>query len=164
MEKDTHFGVTTGDGTRCKGKGICRRIELKLEELTIVADFLAVELGKVDVVLGMQWLDMMDTMGTMKVHWPSLTLVFWVGKKKVVLKGDPSLIRAECSLKTIEITWELEDQGFLLEWQNYEIEAEGGQEARSARRRGGATTEIQFLLTQYADIFEVPRGLPPNRV
>lgn len=59
-----------------------------------------------DVVLGMQWL---DTTGTMKVHWPSLTMVFWVGEKKVILKGDPSLIRAKCSLKTIEKTWELED-------------------------------------------------------
>ena len=38
---------------------------MKLKELTIVADFLAVELGRVDLVLGMQWL---DSTGTMKVH------------------------------------------------------------------------------------------------
>ena len=72
-EKNTQFGVTIGDGTRRKGKGICRRVELKLKELTVEADFLAVELGKVDVVLGMQWL---DTTGAMKVHWPTLTMVF----------------------------------------------------------------------------------------
>lgn len=49
----------------CHGKGIYKRVELRLKEMTIIADFLTVELGKVDIVLGMQWL---DTMGTMKVH------------------------------------------------------------------------------------------------
>ncbi|KAA0040209.1 ty3-gypsy retrotransposon protein [Cucumis melo var. makuwa] len=121
IEKGSYFGVTIGDGTRCKGKGICRKVELRLNKMTIVVDFLAVELGKVDVVLGMQWL---DTTGTMKVHWPSLTMMFWVGEKQIVLKGDPSFIRAECSLKIIEKTWGVEDQGFLLEWQNYDLEAE----------------------------------------
>ncbi|KAA0050224.1 uncharacterized protein E5676_scaffold180G00700 [Cucumis melo var. makuwa] len=47
-------------------------------------------------------------------------------RKKVILKGDLSLIRAECSLKTIEKTWKEEDQGFLIEWQNYMVETEGG--------------------------------------
>ena len=77
-----------------------------------MAVFLAIELGNVDVILGMQWL---DTTGTMKIHWSSLTMTFWSGKKKIMLKGDPSLIQAKCSLKTIEKTWEEEDQGFLLE-------------------------------------------------
>ena len=71
----------------------------------MVVDFLAIELGNVDVILGMQWL---DTTGTMKIHWPSLTMTFLSVKKKIVLKGDPSLIQAECSLKTIEKTWEEE--------------------------------------------------------
>ena len=51
----------------------------------------------------------------MKIHWPSLTMTFWIGAKQINLKGDPSLIRAECSLKTIEKTWVKEDQSFLLE-------------------------------------------------
>ena len=90
---------------------MCKRVELKLNTLTIIADFLAVELGSVDVVLGMQWL---DTTGTMKVHWPSLTMVFRVGEKQITLKGYPTLIKAECSLKTLKKTWEDDDQGFLL--------------------------------------------------
>ena len=64
-EKGTQFGVTTGDGTKCKGRGVCRRVELRLKDITIVADFLAIELENVDVILGMQWL---DTTGTMKIH------------------------------------------------------------------------------------------------
>lgn len=63
--ENTPFGVTIGNGTRCKGKELCKMVELRLNKLIIVADFLVVELGSVDVVLGMQWL---DTTRTMKVH------------------------------------------------------------------------------------------------
>ena len=66
-----------------------------------MANFLIIELGNLDVILGMQWL---DTTGTMKIHWPSLTMSFWLGRKQIDLKGDPSFILAECSLKTIEKT------------------------------------------------------------
>ncbi|KAA0067146.1 ty3-gypsy retrotransposon protein [Cucumis melo var. makuwa] len=121
LEQNTQFGYTIGDGTRCRGKGVCRRVELKLKEVTIIADFLAVELGTVDAVLGMQWL---DTTGTMRIHWPSLTMIFWNEGRQIVFKGDPSLTRAECSLKTIEKTCQDEDQGFLLEWTNMEMSTE----------------------------------------
>ncbi|KAA0063363.1 retrotransposon protein [Cucumis melo var. makuwa] len=73
IDRNTQFGVTIGDGTSCKGKGICSQVEIQLEGLKVVTDLLVVELGKVDVVLGMQWL---DTTGTMKIHWSSLTMVF----------------------------------------------------------------------------------------
>ena len=104
IEPGTQFGVTIGDGTRCKGKGICRKVELRLKEMTVITDFLVVELGNIDVILGMQWL---DTTGTMKVHWPSLTMTFWAKDKQIVLRGDPSLVKPECSLKTLEKTWDI---------------------------------------------------------
>lgn len=65
LENHTPFGVTIGDGTRCQGRGVCQRLELKLKEITIVADFLAIEFGSVDIILGMRWL---NTTGTMKIH------------------------------------------------------------------------------------------------
>lgn len=102
IEKGTTFGVTIGDGTYYEGKRQCKRVELRLKELTIIVDLLAVELDRVDVILSMQWL---ETTGTMRVHWPSLTMTFWIGEIDYS-KGDPSLIKAECSSKTIETTWE----------------------------------------------------------
>ncbi|KAA0063771.1 peroxidase 64 [Cucumis melo var. makuwa] len=163
LEQDTPFRVTIGDRTRCKGKGICRRVEMKLKEITIIADFLAVELGTVDAVLGMQWL---DTTGTMRIHWPSLTMTFWDKGKQIVLKGDPSLIKVECALKTIEKTWEDDDQGFLLEWTNFETTTEnkdGYEKNQQVRGDEADIPMIKFLLQQYADIFEAPKTLPPKR-
>ncbi|TYK26802.1 retrotransposon protein [Cucumis melo var. makuwa] len=107
LEGKTKFGVTIGNGTTLKGKGICKKVEVKLSELTTVADFLVIELGRIDLVLGMQWLSTTRFMG---IHWPSMTMVFMAWTTQVVLKGDPSLTKAECSLKTISKTWAEEDQ------------------------------------------------------
>ncbi|TYK05651.1 Retrotransposable element Tf2 [Cucumis melo var. makuwa] len=161
LERKNKFGVTIGDGTALEGNGICKTVEIKLPELTIVADFLVIELGGVDVVLGMQWL---STTGFMEIHWPSMTMVFMVGSSQVILKGDPSLTKAECSLKTISKTWEEEDRGFLIEFQKIEIEA--GSEVESEKEEEGEESnlpKIRNLLAKNRIIFELPKGLPPKR-
>lgn len=43
------------------------------------------------------------------------------GNHPVILRGDPSLPKVECLLKTITKTWDVDDQGFL-EFQNVEID------------------------------------------
>ncbi|KAA0033896.1 retrotransposon protein [Cucumis melo var. makuwa] len=157
----TKFGVTIGDGTTLEGKGICKKIEAKLPKLTIVEDFLVIELGRIDLVLGMQWLSTTRFMG---IHWPSMMMVFMAGTTHVVLKGDPSLTKAECSLITIFKTWEEEDHGFLLEFQGVEIKVDT--EDESEKEEEGEESKlpmIRNLLTRYRSIFETPKGLPPKR-
>ena len=51
-------------------RGISKQIEIKLLEVTIVADFLEIALGRIDIVLGF---------GFMGVHWLSMTITFMVG-------------------------------------------------------------------------------------
>ncbi|KAL4037971.1 hypothetical protein IC575_001574 [Cucumis melo] len=148
----TKFGVTIGDGTALNGKGICKNVEVKLPELTIVADFLHYR---------MQWL---STTGFMGNHWPSMKMVFMAGTTQVVLKGDPSLTKIECSLKTISKTWEEEDQGFLLEFQGVEINIDT--EDENEKEEEGEESKLPMvrnLLTRYRSIFETPKGLPPKR-
>ena len=43
-----------GSGVAIKGKGICESVEIILNEWKVIADLLPLELGGVDVVLGMQ--------------------------------------------------------------------------------------------------------------
>lgn len=45
------------------GRGICKEIEVKLPKLLIQANFLAIELGKMDVILGRPWLCSTKFMG-----------------------------------------------------------------------------------------------------
>ncbi|TYK13842.1 peroxidase 64 [Cucumis melo var. makuwa] len=91
-------------------------------------------------------------------------MVFWKEGNKVVLKRDPALIRAECSLKTLEKTWDEEDQGFLIDWQNYETENDS-KESKTQSQHGDEEElpMIQFLLNQYSDLFDISKTLPPKR-
>ena len=61
-------------------------------------DFLSLELGSADVILGMKWL---ETLGRMEVNWKNLTMRFQVGGVYVILQGDPSLSTSLVSLNTL---------------------------------------------------------------
>ncbi|TYK23312.1 peroxidase 64 [Cucumis melo var. makuwa] len=115
----------------------------------------------VDLVLGMQWL---NSTSIIRVHWPSLTMTFWVRERQMVLKGDPTLIKAEYSFKTLEKTWKEEDQGFLVEMQFCEVESEEAYD-EEVQIKGDEKylSMIKALLERYSDIFEMPRKLPPKR-
>lgn len=43
-------------------------------------------------------------------------MTFLVGDTKTILKGDLSLTRMEVSLKMLVMTWQPDDQGFLIDF------------------------------------------------
>lgn len=131
--------VTIGHGSDIVGRGTCKKIEVILPELVIQVDFLAMELGKMDVILGMPWL---CSAGFMGVHWPSKSIAFMAGNRTIILKGDPFLTTAECSLKTITKTWENEDQGFLIEFQNWKFKRKKGKSLIAKKRRKEKKTSL----------------------
>lgn len=64
--EETKFRVTIGDGSDIVGRGICKKKnKVKLPKLVIQEDYLAMELGKIDVILEMHWL---CSTGFMGVH------------------------------------------------------------------------------------------------
>ncbi|TYK16933.1 ty3-gypsy retroelement transposase [Cucumis melo var. makuwa] len=80
------------------------------EENTI--ELLPLELGGVDVILGMHWL---HSLGVAKVDWKHLITIFQHEGRKVIIRGDPSLTKKGVSLKSMIESWVGEDQGFLVE-------------------------------------------------
>lgn len=56
-----------------KNNGMCQGVVITFLELKVIEDFLLLELGSTDVILGMKWL---KTLGDMKVNWKQLTMVF----------------------------------------------------------------------------------------
>ncbi|XP_050938558.1 uncharacterized protein LOC127148538 [Cucumis melo] len=97
--KDTaHYGVILGTGTTIQGKGICESLEVQMKEWTIKEDFLPLELGRVDIILGMQWIYLL---GVTVLDWKNLTLAFNDKDKQICIRGMS--------------TWDEQDHGFLIE-------------------------------------------------
>ncbi|KAA0034007.1 Ty3/gypsy retrotransposon protein [Cucumis melo var. makuwa] len=130
---------------------------MRLLGLTVVDDFLSLELGNLDMVLGMQWL---QKQGAMMVDWKDLAMTFTVGGAKVVLKGDLSLTKMEVSLKMLMKQWHPEDRGFLVDFRSMGVSRTDRQltvsEAAEELR-----PEFEQLEWEFADIFDMPVRLPP---
>lgn len=72
----TCYGVLLGTGGKVRTKGICADVKLDLGALRVVTDFLPLELGGADVILGIKWL---ETLGNMKMNWRSMVMKFELG-------------------------------------------------------------------------------------
>ncbi|KAA0055700.1 Ty3/gypsy retrotransposon protein [Cucumis melo var. makuwa] len=158
LQETPNYGVILGSGTAVKGKGMCRSVEVQLDGWKVTDSFLPLQLGGVDMILGMQWL---HSLGVTEVDWKRLVLTFHHQGKKVVIRGDPSLIKTRVSLKNLMKTWGADDQGFLVECRTLEC---GKMEDEQEQGRGKVEAEpIAALLKQFARVFEWPATLPPQR-
>ncbi|TYK22245.1 ty3-gypsy retrotransposon protein [Cucumis melo var. makuwa] len=108
-KETAHYGVTLGSGTAIQGKGVCKDVEIQLADWTLKEDFLPLELGGADVILGMQWL---HSLGVIAIHWKNLTFAFTGNGKHICIKGDPSLTKARINLKSMFRIWGDQDEGF----------------------------------------------------
>ena len=84
----SNYGVILGSGTGIKGKGVCENVEVVLNEWRVVESFLSLEIGGVDVILGMLWL---YSLGVTEMDWKNLTMTFFHDNNKIIIKGNPSL-------------------------------------------------------------------------
>ncbi|KAL4013518.1 hypothetical protein IC575_025690 [Cucumis melo] len=158
VKETAHYGVILGSRIAVQGKGICENVEIQLTNWKVKEEFLPLELGGVDVVLGMQWL---HSLGVTVVDWKNLTLTFSNEGKQISIKGDPSLTKSRISLKSMFKTWVDQDEGFLIECREIQVHKENQQINTAV-----ATVEdepLQNVLKQFEDVFDWPEKLPPRR-
>lgn len=62
------FGVSLGTGAAVQWEGECKSVEVCLQGVRVVEDFLPLPLGNSDLILGIQWL---EKLGTMTTNWMS---------------------------------------------------------------------------------------------
>lgn len=139
------YGVIMGTGFAVQGAGICKGVTLQLQNLEVVKDFLPLELGSSDVILGMKWL---SSLGKMTVDWKSLVMRFQVGETVVTLQGDPSLSKALVSLKTMIKAFRESGEGILLELGSLSVEAKEGEKGQTENLK-----ELEALLVDFEGIF-----------
>ncbi|XP_062085608.1 uncharacterized protein LOC133791705 [Humulus lupulus] len=148
----TCYGVLLGIGGKVRTEGVCAQVELDLGAVRVVTDFLPLELGGADVILGIKWL---ETLGNMQVNWKTMVIRFEMAGVWVTLQGDPSLCKSPISLKAMILSAEKETHGFWVHFRHVAV----GQEVETQQ----LPPMITDLLDQFRQVFCTPVGLPPSR-
>ncbi|KAL8118331.1 hypothetical protein AgCh_016023 [Apium graveolens] len=151
------FGVSLGTGDDVQGKGECKSVVLHLQGVTVIEDYLPLQLGNSDVILGVQWL---EKLGTVSTNWKTQTLRFQLGGGSVTLKGDPSLGRTMISFKAMMKTIQKGGDGYLVECNHL---AATGEHKGLKRGEDNMPPYLKPILKQHSEVFRLPPGLPPNR-
>ncbi|XP_024026844.1 uncharacterized protein LOC112093161 [Morus notabilis] len=115
VDRTGGYGVVIGTGLSVKGEGICRWVAVSMQGIEVIEDFLPLELGSSDLILGVQWL---ETLGVMMVNWKTLLMKFSLGGCSVSLKGDPGLNKVSVTLKAPMRALKHDGQGIWVELNN----------------------------------------------
>lgn len=152
VQKSGGFGVSLGNGEAIRGTGICRDVKLRFnDEVMVTEDFLPLELGNSDVILGVQWL---EKLGSVVTNWKTQVMNYKVGEETVTLRGDPSLTRSKISLKSMLRVLRKHGGGILVEYNHM---------ARAELTKAEQPLFLCELLEEFGEVFEQPQGLPPRR-
>ncbi|KAI0524824.1 hypothetical protein KFK09_004212 [Dendrobium nobile] len=146
------YGVMMGTGKVEMGRGVCREVVLMIQGIQVKEDFLPLELGSTDVILGMKWL---RTLGETKINWGTLRMELVIGERRRTIQGDAGLTKAGVSLKSLIRTIQQEGGGYLVEL--HSLEGGGVEEG------GAIPLSVQPLIQQFQEVFQPPQGLPPQR-
>lgn len=150
------FGVTLGTGETRLGKGKCQGVELHLGALCITENFLPLELGHSDVILGIEWL---AKLGTISTNWKTPMMQFNWNGSKIISKGDPSLERSLVTLKSIMQEIRQLKGGVLIELNS--IEQDTGECLEELPKN--VPGQLQEVVDMFGPVFNMPSGLPPLR-
>ncbi|XP_058782209.1 uncharacterized protein LOC131656527 [Vicia villosa] len=85
MVPSNPLGVKLGDGHRVLTRGRCKGIQLNVGAVQICFDAYVLELGGVDLILGVVWL---ETLGKMTMDWKEMSMVFNYKGSMVKLLGQ----------------------------------------------------------------------------
>ena len=150
MDDTPSYVVEVGDGHKIKCKGVCREVPLKVQEVPVQQQFFLIGLGGVDMVLGMEWL---ASLGEIRANFEQLTLVLKIDGKKVIIKGEPKILKKEASLKSMLKALH-QGEGLLIDYHHIQTEIDW---------KDTIPPKLKKVLHDFPFIFEPPEGLPPQR-
>ncbi|KAL1225384.1 hypothetical protein V5N11_009039 [Cardamine amara subsp. amara] len=151
MTKLQGCDIMLGTGISVQGAGVYQKVCFKMANLEFVTDFISLELGGVDVILGVQWL---RTLGQCQMNWETHELSFLYDGQWVTLRGDQSLDRTHVSLKSMAPEVVVQSKG-------YEVQLCNVSEQKGTEMI--IHVQIQAVLQKFPHVFAEPSGLPPMR-
>ncbi|GKD26537.1 retrotransposon gag domain, retroviral aspartyl protease, partial [Tanacetum coccineum] len=127
------FGVQIGNGDFIRCGHICKNLPIQINELKIVQDFYPFSIGGADLVLGIQWL---ETLNTVQANWKEMFMIFNVDGKRYKWQGITTGSQRSSSFQYLAV--------------------EPGTQPE-------IPDVLQPVIHQYNPVFEEPKTLPPNR-
>ena len=130
---------------------------MELEGFIVKETFSLLELGGIDVILGVAWL---AKLGDVRLNWKNLSMSFMDQGRMIYIRGDPSLskkmvdpqsLRKEKDIFVLSICW------------NIEREKLGEKEARGEELTWEQKEELEKIIQDSQGVFAEPVELPPRR-
>lgn len=149
--EDLNLTVRLGTGITVQGMGVCDAVSFSVQNMEFTTDFVVLELGQIDIILGVYWL---STLGDCKVNWKTNEMSFLYKDQMVSLRGESDLHMTKLSLKSLSSGFTFSKKGVEMALCNQQLEASSIQPI---------DVGIQALLTKFDRVFEVPSGLLPLR-
>lgn len=151
LQANARMQVILGNGVSIHAGGVCHNAKLELQGLAFMIDCITLDLGKVDVVLGVQWL---RTLGKCEVDWLSQKWSFVYEGKRASLTGEPDLHQVTTSLQSMaqeDSQWVVPNETWLCEM---------SAENQTSPVQSPAVLKV---LHDFDHIFDKPQTLPPFR-
>ncbi|KAD3068970.1 hypothetical protein E3N88_36850 [Mikania micrantha] len=153
--------VTIADGNQLSCVQLCKDFQWLMQGNWFKADMLVIPLSTYDIVLGIQWL---QTLNDISWNFKNLTMKFTVANKCIELKGANVNIVTMCSMEKVNSIVSTPNQ--LIHGQLFSLKLVNNDECFQHQPKVEGiqnSKELQRLLDEFQDIFEVPKGLPPSR-
>ncbi|KAH6778749.1 hypothetical protein C2S52_009986 [Perilla frutescens var. hirtella] len=156
IDTTTHFAVILGDGSRVQTRGICTAVPFTIDGHTFHITCYVFSLRSVDVILGVTWL---AQLGDVTENWGKLTMSFMRDRVQICLRGDPTLTRRACHRAEC-YSLEPDDQAWLL----WSVEDSPLVRFSTSTSLSAAhQTDLEGVVTDFADVMKESTGLPPQR-
>ncbi|KAF5775135.1 putative nucleotidyltransferase, Ribonuclease H [Helianthus annuus] len=151
IEAITPFSVLVGSGDRLLCSGIARKVELIVQNHSIVVDFYVLPLQGWDMVLGVSWL---ATLGPVVTDYKLGTFKFQLQGKQVCWQGDSSPPIHPIQFHGFQQLLHNDGIGHIFHLTLL---------PPNTTATKPHSPELQSVLDQFAMVFQPPHGLPPPR-
>jgi hypothetical protein len=129
----------------------CNKINLTMGEYVMNSPMIAIPMGGVDVVLGIQWL---QSLGTMAFNFQELFMKFSLEGKEIELRGITGKPTKVISSNGMKKLLKKGHQGIIAQLCSLDVQTS----------KPSIPQELQRIIDKHSKVFEdIPKGLPPTR-
>jgi hypothetical protein len=145
------FQVMIADGGTINCLGKCNKINLTMGEYVMNSPMIAIPMGGVDVVLGIQWL---QSLGTMAFNFQELFMKFSLKGKEIELRGIAGKPGKVISSNDMTKLLKKVHQGVIAQLCSLDVQTS----------KPSIPQDLQGIIDNHSKVFEdIPKGLPPTR-